>query len=263
MSNTTLIKDPVKPLQLTEGELRFYNDEGYLYIPGLVSTEDAAALRTDVMHIMDVIGAGTTKLYQTVDYLADSCIDGLVNSPTLRNIVCQILGGPSTVYMPFTAVKTNGGGRFHFHQDNQYTFHDGPSLNCWIALNDMSPENGCLQVVPRSHLNGTLGKADTSADANGGMMSSKSADFIPIPSDFLPVRMRAGDCIVFTRLTIHGSGENTTPDHRVGYAIQYHRDDVNWRQKDGSWLNLKEHPRFTDIGPKETISIPTGKRDGH
>ena len=65
--------------------------------------------------------------------------------------------GPATLYLPFTAVKSGGGGgRFHFHQDNQYTRFDGPGINIWIALSPMSPENGCLQVVPRSHLAGTL-----------------------------------------------------------------------------------------------------------
>jgi ectoine hydroxylase-related dioxygenase (phytanoyl-CoA dioxygenase family) len=250
------ITDPVKPLQLTEGETRFYAEEGYLLIPGLISTEDATRLKAEVMDIMDVIGLEQTFLKQTHEYLAGSALEALVDSTNLLDIASQLMGGPSSLYTIFTAVKSTGGGRFNFHQDNQYTRLDGPAINCWCALSDMSPENGCLQVVPRSHLKGTLGVKET-PDGTGHKMIDWE------PSDFLPVRMRAGDCIAFTRLTVHGSGANATPDHRVAYALQYNRDDVNWRQPDGSWLSLKEHPRWQDLGPVDHITIPKGKRDGH
>ena len=61
----------------------------------------------------------------------------LINSEDLRDVASQLLGGRAHVYLPFTAVKSTGGGRFHFHQDNQYTRFDGPGLNTWFALERM------------------------------------------------------------------------------------------------------------------------------
>ncbi|WP_410967255.1 phytanoyl-CoA dioxygenase family protein, partial [Salmonella sp. SAL4436] len=85
-----------------------------------------------------------------------SNVDALVNSPNLRAIASTLMEGPSTLYLPFTAVKSaHGGGEFHFHQDNQYTRFDGPGNNLWLALTPMGEENGCLKVIPRSHLLGT------------------------------------------------------------------------------------------------------------
>src|SRR5262245_25965448 len=136
-----LIADPVQPLTLAPGEIQFYNEYGFVLIPGALTEADAAALRDEVMGIMKLVGLGTDKLKQTPEYLAGSRLDALVNSPNLRNIAAQLLGGPSSVYLPFTAVKGSGGGRFHFHQDNQYTKLDGPALNLWTALSPMSPEN--------------------------------------------------------------------------------------------------------------------------
>lgn len=120
----------------------------------------------------------------------------------------------------------------------------------------MTPENGCLQVVPKSHLHGTL-ESTESGDGD----AHRKVKFEP--TDFLPVRMRPGDCIAFSRLTVHGSGPNHLSTPRVAYAVQFHRDDVNWLDPEtGQWKLLKTNPRWR-TGPVASISVPTGKTDGH
>lgn len=259
--------DVVKPLELTEGEVRFYKDEGYLVIPGLLNPDDLHQLRENVLDVMEACGSdrerltrsqsSKDKLIQSNQYLAGSALDGLVNSDRLRAIAGQLMEGLATLYLPFSAVKSGGGGgTFHFHQDNQYTRFDGPGINLWCALVDMTPENGCLQVVPRTHLQGTVDSVG-SVDGDGHRMVAKE------PDRFLPVRMHAGDVIAFSRLTIHGSGPNQTAEPRVAYAVQYHRDDVNRLTEDGP-KSLKEFPVYTDIGPKTKLEMPTEKSlDGH
>jgi 2-oxoglutarate-dependent dioxygenase len=102
----------------------------------------------------------------------------------------------------------------------------------------MTPDNGCLCVEPRSHLNGTLA-ARLSGD--GDTHQRVQSD----PTYYLPVRMNPGDAIAFTRLTVHGSGPNRTNDPRVAYALQYHRNDTTYLDKaDNTWKSLKEFPRW-------------------
>jgi len=248
--------DPVQPIQLASGELKFYQNEGFLLIPGLISESSAGELNAEVMEIMRIIGLKTHKLLQSREYLENSALQRLVESRNLLQIAEQLMGGPSRLYLPFTAVKGPGGGRFHFHQDNNYTRFDGPGINLWLALEPMSPENGCLQVVPHSHLNGTLG----SINSGDGDTHQKVAFE---PADFLPVRMRPGDCIAFTRLTIHGSGPNHTSEPRVAYAVQYHRDDVSKIDKQtGEKKLLRDFPVYQN-GPVKQIAVPEGKNDGH
>jgi ectoine hydroxylase-related dioxygenase (phytanoyl-CoA dioxygenase family) len=252
----TLSTPEVSLLRLSAGEIKFYKDEGWLLIPGLLSESQAETLHGEVMTIMNQIGLSLTKLKQTSEYLAGSALDSYVNSANLRAIAEQLMGGESSLYMPFTAVKSSSGGRFNFHQDNQYTRLDGPALNIWTALTPMSPENGCLQIIPRSHFNGTLGSRE-SEDGDGHRKIEWE------PSDFLPVRMRPGDAVVFSRLTIHGSGPNQTDDPRVAYAVQFARNDANWLDREsGEWKNLVQHPRW-NTAPVTKISIPTSKQDGH
>ncbi len=255
-TKTTVPIDPVKPLTLAPGEIQFFQKYGFLVIPGLLTENAVTPLHDEVMEVMQLIGLAMDKLKQTTEYLAGRRVDALVNSPRLRQVATQLLGGPSSLYLPFTAVKGTGGGRFHFHQDNQYTRLDGPALNLWTALTPMSPENGCLQIVPGSHLNGTL----DSIESGDGDEHRK----VPMePDDFLPVRLRPGDCVAFTRLTVHGSGPNLLPIPRVAYAVQFHRDDVNWLdRKTGQWKSLKQFPPRS-LTPVQSLRTPTSKTDGH
>ena len=243
------MKEILRYQDLSANEIKFYGEFGYLSLPGLISAEAAAALAEEVLDVMQGLGisrsdlrAATTskdKLRQSRQYLAGSALERLIHSEGLRAIATQLMGGPSTLYMPFTAVKSGGGGgRFHFHQDNQYTRFDGPGSNIWFALIEMTPENGCLQMAPASHLNGTLDSVE-SEDHDGHRTVAVE------PEDFLPLRMMPGDAVAFTRLTLHGSGANRTDQPRLGYAVQYHRDDVR-ASRDGADIGLlKARPRYS------------------
>ena len=253
---------------LTDAEVNFYQKQGYLTLPGFLRADAVGALRREVLEVVE--GAfGLTEddlrtsrdtgdaLRQSSQYLRGSGLDEMINGDRTRGIASRLLGGEAHVYMPFTAVKAGGGGgKFHLHQDNQYTVHEPGegSLNIWVALVDMTPEIGCLQVSPQSHLEGQIAKK--SEEKHGG-----SEGFITPEQEahrIFPVRMRAGDAIAFTRMTVHGSGPNSTSDPRVAYALQYHRSDVATRDKEtGEMQLLTEHPRYA-VTPVDEIKPEDG-----
>lgn len=248
MSQTSLV---VNSIRLTENERYFYREYGYLTIPGFLTVEVVANLREQVLDVLEANGitraqmdhASDTadKLRQNPQYLAGSLLDELINGANTMAIASQLIGGRAVRYLPFTAVKAGGGGgQFHFHQDNNYTQHDPAlgSINIWVALVDMTPENGCLQMVPGSHKEGVL---EWENAGDGDSHRKVKID----PQTFLPIRMRAGDAVAFTRLTVHGSGPNFTHKARVAYGLQYHREDVKFFDiKDESWKLLVENRRF-------------------
>ena len=123
--------------RLSKREISFYQSNGYLMLPGLIALPSADALAQNVLQVMEGLAisredlgkasSSKDKLRQSRQYMPDTPLAGLIHSQALKDIASQLMGGPSTLYLPFTAVKSGGGGgRFHFHQDNQYTRFDGP-----------------------------------------------------------------------------------------------------------------------------------------
>lgn len=241
----------VRPIQLTDNEIHFYQEQGYLTLPGLLDPAHLEGLREEIFDVLEANGvprgqmdsASETadKLRQNPQYLKGSLLDEMINGANMMTIASRLVGGKAVRYLPFTAVKAGGGGgQFHFHQDNNYTQHDPAvgSINIWIALVDVTPENGCLQMVPASHKEGVLEWVNA---GDGDSHRKVAID----PKSFLPIRLNAGDGVAFTRLTVHGSGPNYTNQARVGYALQYHRDDVKYFDNDDeSWKVLVDQPRF-------------------
>jgi 2-oxoglutarate-dependent dioxygenase len=73
--------------------------------------------------------------------------------------------------------------------------------------------------------------------------------------------MQPGDCVAFSRLTVHGSGSNHTSAPRVAYAVQYHREDVKATWDGNGWMALTQRPRWS-FGPVERLSVPATSGDG-
>jgi len=102
-----------------------------------------------------------------------------------------------------------------WHQDNGYTFVEPQAyLTCWVALTDVTPENGCVLVMPGAHRDGTLAHVhrDVGEECWGDVAAA------------VPVPVRAGGVVVFSSLTPHCTGRNQTDDVRKAYIVQYAPD---------------------------------------
>lgn len=249
--------DPIPEIALTDAQRESYAELGWCVLPGLLSPESVSALYAEVMKTMDAIGLENTALKQTSEYLAGTPIDALVNSENLRRVAGELMGGEARLYLPFTAVKSaGGGGAFHYHQDNQYTRFDAPGINLWAALLPIDDGNGCLCMVPHSHFVGTL----PSVKDAGGKVRESGIE----PTRAIPIPMQPGDVIAFSRLTVHGSGKNGSEAHRVAYAVQYARADVRYTRDHGAtWKSIATDGPGWNVGPVEALTVPKGKLDGH
>ena len=104
---------------------------------------------------------------------------------------------------------------FPWHQDNGYTFIEPQAyLTCWLALTDTNETNGCPWVIPEIHRLGTL-KHDTTD--LGFELPLSSSEAIPLP-------LEAGSIAVFSSLTPHRTGPNTSKEIRKTYILQYAPD---------------------------------------
>src|SRR5689334_12180778 len=104
---TTMSESAIAPLQLDPNEINFYKREGYLYLPGMIDRETADRAKEETLDILERVKmisdrsargkeGQTQKLIQSGQYFEGSTLDGMINSPALRSIASQLMGGSSS-----------------------------------------------------------------------------------------------------------------------------------------------------------------------
>lgn len=134
---------------------------------------------------------------------------GLRDLLTLRlaATASRLLGEPAVLYKEKINYKLVGGAGFSPHQDAPaYPFIDS-HVSCMVAVDDATPENGCLEVVSRRHER--LLETDERGCIVQPLVDAMTWQFAPI---------RAGQTLWFHSLTPHRSGANrSTRDRRALY----------------------------------------------
>lgn len=108
-----------------------------------------------------------------------------------------------------------------FHLDTPYwSFNDRKALSIWVALDDVTYENGCLFFIPGSHKTTRLEIAGIGKNMGG--VFSIYPEYKATKS--VPALMKAGSCSFHNGLTIHGAHANMTPGYRRAMTCAYMPD---------------------------------------
>jgi ectoine hydroxylase-related dioxygenase (phytanoyl-CoA dioxygenase family) len=140
-----------------------------------------------------------------------------LNGPHIP-LVQQVLGpNLAWIYTQFVTKFPDadlGKSEFPWHQDNGYSkVLPENNMTIWIPLDDVDVHNGCVWLVPRSHLNGILPHGRKSAD-------SWHLE-VPVDGDGIPAILKAGEAVAFTGLTLHRSKLNHSDKARRAFFMQY------------------------------------------
>jgi len=220
---------PAGPFRvLTEEQARQFDRDGYVVLEKVFDASEMA----EVLALIDPFELETDAFLRTRDdgrfmILETGAITFSVHLVTrsvrLRAFaahrvftgLCADLIGPDAHLYWDQAVykKVEKPRRFPWHQDNGYTYVEPQQyLTCWLALTDATIDNGCPWVAPGVHRHGTL--RHRYVDPLGYECFEQPAAAVPAP-------VGAGGIVVFSSLTPHLTGPNTTTDVRKAYILQY------------------------------------------
>lgn len=138
----------------------------------------------------------------------------LAEDSSLIRVLNRLLGGKPDLYQDMALIKPPGGREKPWHQDRAYfnLTQTTPIVGVWIALDEATPENGCMQVVEGGHREGPrvhFMRRD---------WQICDSEITRLPRVAIP--MRAGGCLLFDALLPHGTPANRTGCQR--WAVQYH-----------------------------------------
>ncbi|MEQ9407648.1 MAG: phytanoyl-CoA dioxygenase family protein [Fuerstiella sp.] len=157
----------------------------------------------------------------------DAVFMAVARQPEILDIVESLLGPDIKLFGSQCFMKPPGGIEKPYHQDSAYfTVEPRALVTCWIALDDVTIQNGCMWVVPGSH-RGELHDHSQPWDV-GGRVDMQVPDEKIDRSQETPIIMSAGSCSFHHSMLLHRSGRNQTDTHRRGLAIHYMSAESRW-----------------------------------
>jgi len=144
----------------------------------------------------------------------------LVSDDRLLDIAEGFVGPDIALFASHYICKPPRTGRpVLWHQDGAYwPLEPMDVVTLWLAIDDSTPENGCLRVIPGSHREDLHDLRErTDVDSVLGSESVTDVD----EGLAVDLALSPGDVEVHHPRIIHGSNANTSPHRRCGLTIRY------------------------------------------
>ena len=217
---------------LTQEQLEFYRENGYLHVKGLFTKEEAATYRQEAHDLIDrlqktkdveatwgsaaeVTMTKTSLLHCHDVQFQSALLTRLLVDERLTGVAADVIGSPNVQlhHNKLFIKPPEKGSPFPMHQDQPFFPHDNDSMIAAIIHFDDAPlAKGCVRMVPGSHKLGPIPHIQ-----EGGW--HLSLDEYPLESS-VACEAEAGDVLFFSYLTIHGSGVNVSNEARTTLLVQ-------------------------------------------
>lgn len=183
----------------------------------------------------------------------------VIHNPRITGPVRELMDAPGIRLWHDQVISKPPGDNKHFncHHDFYFWPLDRPRMiTCWLALDDATPENGCMHVIPGSHRDPRFQPpgCDLSPDIHlspapmgPGEPGSLYQEVRTWGVDrAAPVRLKAGECMFHHCLNYHMTPENWTDRQRRAFIMIYMPDGTHYHHAQSpnhpctSYLNLKD-----------------------
>ena len=248
-------------MTLTPEQITRFNQEGYLFLPGRFSPEEAGVLKhaADEVYAMDreEVWRESSGVARTAfaAHTYNEAHRRLGRHPRLIDPVMQLLDGP--VYMhqyKINAKAAFDGDVWQWHQDyGTWKRDDGMpeprAMNIAIFLDDVTAANGPLLFIPGSHEQGVLDAGHDLETTSYPLwtLDRETVSELAERGGCVAPTGPAGSVLLFSSLLVHASPPNISPLGRtIVYLSLCHVDNHIRQYKRAEWI---AHRDFTPIEP--------------
>lgn len=227
------------PKRISEEQLKQFNEDGYLIFRKFLNESEIQMIqqiKVNAENIAKTKGASFTdglarfnleplasdptgqsmalRKVQEI-FLADESYRKVVASDRVLDLVEDFIG-PQIYYhsSKLMCKPANGGRRKPWHQDFAYWDEmNTKQVTLWFAIDPATKENGCVQIIPKSHKRGLIPhsrKEDFMIDETGIQNEN-----------IVYAEMEPGDLLIFNVLALHASDPNHSPRARLSAIVDY------------------------------------------
>jgi len=243
--------------EVTDEEVAFAAEHGWVRLPGLLSPELAGQLLQHAKALMGDEGAARVNEPSTLlaatffeSFNRPGDVDPLFRevyeSRTFGANTARLLGRDSGIRMlthtlavklPVSA-QPDRGQPTDFHQDySRLLPFDRNSLGFWIALDEVTPDQGPLQFYSGSHKLGLLGGAKD-------ILAYPRIHELELSA---PPHLMAGDATAHFSLTVHGATENASDRPRWAQIVHNFPADTLFTGKPNKYTKDLDVEPFSEL----------------
>ncbi len=198
-----------------------FAENGFLLVEAVFTAEEMAACKSAAKDLVEnTSGPSGVQVWMcdTIPPLFES----ISCDPRMAAILRPLIG-PRIEFLSAKPVFKSSRIQFAspWHQDLAY-WGGATKFSSWIALEDATPENGCLRVIPGSHRR-TRDHASV-RDARG--FGNRVSDEELRGERMIDVEMKCGDVLVFHDGLLHSSHPNRSGRDRWSFIPTYRNADV-------------------------------------
>ena len=215
-------------------EVRECRENGYYFPLRVLDEEEVSAFNEKFLNHLAGTREQRQKLSPRDQYVVYSeChtylnwVYRIVSHPNILDLVEALLGPNLMVWGSRWFAKMPGEKTYvSWHQDATYWGLHPPNVaTAWIALSYSIPENGCMRVIPGTHLGELLPQTETYAPENALSRGQEIAVEVD-ESRAVDLKLRPGEMSFHHIGIVHGSNVNTSDQPRIGIAVRYITPDV-------------------------------------
>lgn len=167
-------------------------------------------------------GSATVRVIEPFHHL-DPRFDAVLDDPRIAEPMRELVGSEHIALFTdkLNLKRPREGSGFGFHQDSPYWAFHCTHLdrlpNVMVLLDDASPENGCLRVVPGSHRRGLLPGREGEGTLGPLFTSPRTFD----EGSAVAAAGPAGSMLFFSPHLVHGSMPNASDLPRRVFVLTY------------------------------------------
>lgn len=147
----------------------------------------------------------------------------LARHPMVLDAVQQLIGPDFLLWGCQVFCKPGGTGmEVPMHQDGNY-WPIRPLTTCtvWVALDRSDVGNGCLRVIPRSHISREQYTHEKTDSADVVLNQYVPEEALALMAPAVDLELEPGQMSLHDVNLIHGSNPNASPRRRAGVAYRY------------------------------------------
>ncbi|MCY4466933.1 MAG: phytanoyl-CoA dioxygenase family protein [Chloroflexi bacterium] len=202
---------------LTRDEVNFFVANGYLGPYAAMPPQEMASIRREIEdQVLTTDGPNPRSRMQS-RHMDQAVIYDLATHPAIIDRIAGLLGPDLIVWATNLWLKEPGGAQIPWHQDiNFWPLEPPVNASAWIAIDEVTVENACVQIIPGSHRQSL---PHTRAEA--GMAFGEMAD----PKTFeagaaVNMELKPGEFFLFSERLLHGSSRNASQQRRLGISVR-------------------------------------------